>query len=86
MIEIYKSARKHDICDQDIFHALRNPFAILVVTPGGDSDKAFVIGPTRAGNLIETLVIEGEPGRRLVIHAMPVRKSTLAEIRLKETR
>ncbi len=40
---------------------------------GEDPDRWLVIGPDRAGNLLEVVVLITGEGDELIIHAMPVR-------------
>ncbi len=40
---------------------------------GEDPDRWLVIGPDRAGNFLEVVVMTTAEGNRLAIHAMPVR-------------
>ncbi len=68
-VEIYASARKHGIADEDIAHAVSNALAV------GDQDdgKALHLGPDRAGNLLEIVSVVRDDGSEIVIHAMPMR-------------
>jgi hypothetical protein len=44
------------------------------VTDGDDEPRrTLLLGPDRAGNLLELVVLELDDARRLVIHAMPMR-------------
>lgn len=47
--------------------------------PGDDPPRYVVVGPDRAGNLLE-LVALGTGDEELVIHAMPLRESTEREL------
>jgi len=68
-VEIADSARKHGVPDDDIWHAVRNP---LRVVPGDGQD--LVIGPDRAGRLLEVAVLDDDPEEEpVVIHAMRLR-------------
>ncbi|MGA2925461.1 MAG: hypothetical protein ABSG43_05610 [Solirubrobacteraceae bacterium] len=40
---------------------------------GEDPDRWLVIGPDRAGNLLEAVILTTVEGNRLAIHAMPMR-------------
>jgi len=40
---------------------------------GEDPDRWLVIGPDRAANLLETIVLITTEGDELIIHAMPLR-------------
>lgn len=44
------------------------------IDPDADPPRVLVIGPDRAGNLLEVVVLTLAGGRLLVIHAMPLRR------------
>lgn len=69
-MEIHASARKHGVADEDIHHAIDH--ALAIEDAGEDPDRWLVIGPDRAGNLLEVVVLS-TVGQRLTIHAMPMR-------------
>ncbi len=50
-VEIYASARKHGIADDDIMHAVEHAVAI------GEQDdgKVLYLGPDRAANVLEVI-------------------------------
>ena len=54
-----------------MFHAIEN--AIAVEDLGDDPERWLVIGPDRAGNLLEVVVLVTAEGDELIIHAMPLR-------------
>ncbi|HSH61740.1 MAG TPA: hypothetical protein VK988_19255 [Acidimicrobiales bacterium] len=54
-MEIHKSARRHGLPDDDIRHAIDN--AVAVEDAGEDPDRWLIIGPDRAGNLLEVVVL-----------------------------
>lgn len=70
-MEIHSSARRHGIPDDDILHAIEH--AMVVDDIGEDPDQWLVIGPDRAANLLEAIVIITSEGDELIIHAMPLR-------------
>lgn len=70
-MEIHQSARKHGVADEDIFHAVDHALAIEDV--GEEPDRWLLIGPDRAGNLLEVVVLLTVEADQLVIHAMPMR-------------
>lgn len=76
-VDIHESARRHGIADEDIVHAYAH--AIGWVRLGDDPPRYLLAGGDRAGNLLELVVI-GVPDDPLVIHAMPLRKSTEQEL------
>ena len=69
-VEIHSSARRHGIDDLDIEHAVTHPLAIEDI--GEDPDRWLVIGPDRAGNMLELVVLVDQRGE-IVIHAMALR-------------
>lgn len=72
-MDIHPSARRHGVADDDLFHAVDHP--LVVDDIGEDPDRWLVIGPDRAGNLIEILVLITVEGAALAIHAMPMRSA-----------
>ncbi|MHB8694893.1 MAG: hypothetical protein ACYDHH_26975 [Solirubrobacteraceae bacterium] len=70
-MEIHGSARKHGVVDADINHAIDH--ALAIEDAGEDPDRWLLIGPDRAGNLLEVVVMITVEDARLVIHAMPMR-------------
>ena len=70
-MEIHPSARRHGIADDDILHAVEH--AIVVDDLGEDPDRWLVIGPDRAANLLEIVVLITAERDELIIHAMPLR-------------
>ena len=59
-VEIHKSARRHDIDDLDMLHAVTN--SIAVDDLGEDPDRWLVVGPNRAGHLLEIVVLVTKRG------------------------
>jgi hypothetical protein len=70
-VEIHRSAPRHGITDDDILHAIEH--SLLVEDLGEDPDRWLVIGPDRAANLLEIVVLVTAEGDELIIHAMPLR-------------
>ena len=70
-MEIHDSARKHGVVDEDIHHAIDH--ALAIEDAGEDPDRWLLIGPDRAGNLLEVVVLMTVEGTQLAIHAMPMR-------------
>ena len=54
-----------------MLHAVEH--SILVDDLGQDPDRWLVIGPDRAANLLEIVVLVSVEGDELIIHAMPLR-------------
>ncbi|MGD9529360.1 hypothetical protein [Pseudonocardia sp.] len=74
-MEVHRSARKHGVADEDAVHAAGR---FLVTYPLEDEDqdgprRELRLGPDRAGNLLETVVLLLDDGGELVIHAMRMR-------------
>ncbi len=68
---ILASARKHQVSDDDMLHAYRNPIRVF------DLDElVMLIGPDTAARLIEVGVSEAE-GIDFIVHAMPARDRIL---------
>ena len=70
-MEIHDSARKHGVVEADISHAVDN--ALAIEDAGEDPDRWLVIGPDRAGNLLEVVILTTVEGNRIAIHAMSMR-------------
>ena len=69
-MEVLQSALRHGVAPEDIQHALRN--ATLVEEIDEDPTRYLVIGPDRAANLLELVVLD-RPQGPAVIHAMAMR-------------
>ncbi len=70
-MEIHPSAHRHGIAADDILHAIER--SLLVDDLGEDPDRWLVIGPDRAANLLEVVVLVTAEGDEVIIHAMPLR-------------
>ena len=57
--------------DEDIDHAIEH--ALAIEDAGEHPDRWLVIGPDRAGNLLEVVVITTVEGTQLAIHEMAMR-------------
>jgi hypothetical protein len=75
--EIHPSARRHQIPDEDIAHALVH--VVAWVKLGDEPPRFLVAGPDRAGNLLEMVFLD-LAGGELVIHAMVLRAGTRDEL------
>jgi hypothetical protein len=64
---ILASARKHQIADDDMLHAYRNPIRVFAL-----EDLTMLIGPDAAARLLQIGVSEAE-GIEFTVHAMPAR-------------
>lgn len=69
-MEVLPSALRHRVEPEDIQHALRN--AVVMEESADDPVRYLVLGPDRAGNLLE-LVVMDRPQGPAVIHAMGMR-------------
>ncbi|MEU7914544.1 hypothetical protein [Microbispora bryophytorum] len=75
-MEVHKAALKHGIAYEDVVHATKG-FLIAYPLAHEDEDgprRELRLGPDRAGNLLETIVLYLDDGRELAIHAMPMRR------------
>jgi hypothetical protein len=70
LVEVLRSALRHRVDAEDIEHALRN--AVVVEEIADDPVRYLVLGPDRAANLLE-LVVMDRPQGPAVIHAMSMR-------------
>lgn len=70
-MEIHPSAHRHGIAADDILHAIEH--SLVVDDLGEDPDRWLVIGPDRAANLLEVVVLVTAEGDEVIIHAMPMR-------------
>lgn len=68
-MEIYRSARRHEITDEDILHAIEHPLAV----GQQDDGKVLYLGPDSASSMLEVIAVEREDGSEVVIHAMRMR-------------
>lgn len=68
-MEIYTSARKHGIADDDITHAVEHALAVGEQADG----KVLYLGPDRSANLLEVVSVLRDDGSEIVIHAMRMR-------------
>lgn len=75
-MEVHHSARKHGIADADMAHAITHCLyeGDIVDDDDGPPWRVLYLGPDRAGNLLEVVMLERDDGSELVIHAMKMRK------------
>ena len=57
-VEIHRSARRHGIRDADIQHAVDHPVVVVDLDTESDPPKVLTIGPDRAGNLLEVILLD----------------------------
>ncbi len=72
-VEIHDSARRHAIADDDIKHAVAHALSIDVLDAETEDEWLLVLGPDRAGNILEVVVIVLANDDLLAIHAMKMR-------------
>lgn len=69
-MEILPSSRRHGIDTEEIQHCLEN--AVVIEEVAEDPMRYLVLGPDRAGNLLELIILD-RPRGPAVIHAMKMR-------------
>ncbi len=69
MVDALRSAFRHGVDLEDTQHAVRN--AMVVEEIATDPTRYLVLGPDRAGNLLEVVVMDRSQGPA-VIHSMPM--------------
>jgi hypothetical protein len=72
-VEFNRAAFQHDICKEDILHALKSKIYAAAVE--GLPEKYAVIGFDRAGNPLEIMYNPVDDDTISVFHAMKLRKS-----------
>ena len=70
---ITDSARKHGIPDDDVLHAFRQWLRSFDLEDG----VTMLVGPDRAGRLIEIAFVVSAQDDVVIIHAMPARPNFL---------
>jgi hypothetical protein len=68
-MRIGEPARKHDVPDPDIQHAVRAAVRRVIM----DADLTMLIGPASNGELLEIGVLDIDGDDPVVIHAMKLR-------------
>lgn len=76
-MEIASSARKHDVADDDMRHAVQLQL-VAFFEPG---DVTMYIGPSRTGALLEIGVLDAYSDEPVAIHAMRARPKYLDRMR-----
>ncbi len=80
-MDVLPSAGRHGIDEEDVQHAVRH--ATVVEEIADDPTRYLLLGPDRAGNLLELVVLD-RPQGPAVIHAMPMRKQYQRLLQRKE--
>lgn len=70
---IHPSARKHGLADPDISHAATQFLIAYPLTDNDGPHRELRLGPDRAGNLLEIVVLLLDNDCELIIHAMRMR-------------
>jgi hypothetical protein len=70
-VEFLPSSRRHGIDNEAIQHGIEN--ALVIEEVADDPVRYLVLGPDRAGNLLELVVLD-RPQGPAVIHAMRMRE------------
>jgi hypothetical protein len=73
-VEIHRSARRHGFSPEDILHVIEHAVVVVDLDPDSNPPKVVAIGPDRAGNMLEVIVLLFDDDRQLVVHAMALRK------------
>lgn len=68
---IVRSARKHQIADDDMLHAYRHPIRVFDL-----DDLTMLVGADTAGRMLEIGVATSD-GIDFIVHAMPARPKFL---------
>ena len=69
-MEIHRQARRHGVLDADLRHAVHHHLYEGELNEEGPPWRVLYLGPDRAANLLEVVVIERDDGSELAIHAM----------------
>ena len=69
-VEIHPQARRHNVSDADLRHAVRHHLYEGALDEDGPPWRVLYLGPDLAANLLEVVVIERDDGTELAIHAM----------------
>jgi len=69
-VEIHPSGQATGVADEDMAHVVEH--ALATEDAGEDPDRWLVLGPDRAGNLLEIVVLVTDE-KRIIIHAMSMR-------------
>jgi hypothetical protein len=72
-VDVHRSAGKHGIVAEDVRHACDHALVVDQLDLESDPPKLLVIGPDRAGRVLEVIVLVFADERLMAIHAMPLR-------------
>jgi uncharacterized DUF497 family protein len=76
-----RHVQEHGVQDEDVEHAFINRLEAVWHRHSDESVRWVVLGPDRAGNVVESVWIELEPGSFLAVHCQRVRKTAVELIR-----
>jgi hypothetical protein len=71
--EVHRSAFKHGVPTEDSVHAATHALIVYPIDGDGGPPRELRLGPSRAGNLLELVILQLDDGRDLIIHSMPMR-------------
>ncbi len=63
----------HGVSNEDILHGIEHSMAEYEVGDDDPPRRWLVLGPSRAGMVLELIVLVFDDGGEMVIHAMPMR-------------
>jgi hypothetical protein len=72
-VRVNISARRHGVSDDDIVHAAETSVAEYELGDDDEPRRFLILGPDRAGNMLEVIVLMFDDGTELAIHAMAMR-------------
>ena len=70
-MEFHRSAHNDAVAEVHVLHAI--DYQLAVEDAGEDPDRWLVVGPDRAGNLLEVVVMITGEDVQMIIRAMPMR-------------
>jgi hypothetical protein len=73
-VEVHRSAHRHGFTDEDVLHAVEHPVVVVDFDPDSNPPKVLAIGPDRAGNMLEVIILLFNDHSSLAVHAMTLRK------------
>ena len=72
-VEFHRSASKHGVENDDVLHAISRAFVVADMGDDNTPLRTLILGPDRAGNMLEVIVLHFDDGREMAIHAMAMR-------------
>lgn len=71
-MKVHHSALKHGIDPADSIHAAEHPLYLLDL--GEDPQRQLRLGFDTSGRILEVVVLTGDDGEELLVHAMKARR------------